>query len=289
MGHWSNLKKRIKNFITSPTEYTNAVNALAKETCKQSATILRQLEQTNELLDFLRGDYAAISEAIQIPQNQRMPKMRNGYTLAGRTIDKLLRDYSFQTVLDVGCGGGQHTSRFLQEHKEVYTIDIFESDFIREHKDELHAYIGDFNTYPFDRQFDCVWASHVLEHQLNVNVFLKKIHSVLKEDGVLAISVPPPKAMIVGGHVTVWNAGLLLYNLILAGFDCREASVLRYGYNLSVLVRKKTIDVLGELKYDQGDIRTLEQYFPKDIPFVHKKLDNAFDGDIERLNWDDAE
>ena len=49
-----------------------------------------------------------------------------------------------------------------------------------------------------------------------VYLFLKKVHSLLNEGGYLAIIVPPRKPFIVGGHVTIWNAGLVLYNLILA-------------------------------------------------------------------------
>lgn len=138
---------------------------------------------------------------------------------------------------------------------------------------------ADFNTHPFDQRFDCVWASHVLEHQLNVNLFLRKCHEILNDPGVLAVTVPPMKPKIVGGHVSVWNAGLLLYNLVMAGFDCRDAVVLKYGYNITAIVRKRGSLTLPELSLDTGDISKLEPYLPAGF---HEGMD----GDLEQVNVD---
>ena len=90
-------------------------------------------------------------------------------------------------------------------------------------------------------------------------------------------SVPPLKHQIVGGHVSLWNAGLLLYRLILAGFDCSNAAVKSYGYNISVVVRRRNIQ-LPKLIRDSGDIAQLSAYFPKPV-------NHGFDGRIDELNW----
>ena len=91
------------------------------------------------------------------------------------------------------------------------------------------------------------------------------------------ISVPPLRHNIVGGHVSLWNAGLLLYNLILAGFDCSEASVKQYGYDISVVVQKKEA-ILPELNYDHGDIEVLAKFFPM-------KVKQGFHGQLDEINW----
>jgi SAM-dependent methyltransferase len=124
---------------------------------------------------------------------------------------------------------------------------------------------------------DAIWCCHVLEHQRNVGAFLEKCYRDLRLGGWLAITVPPMKPEIVGGHLTLWNAGLLLYNLILAGFDCREASVKTYDYNVSVIVRKSPA-FIPELKMDFGDIEALAHCFP--VPVC-----NSFDGNIGSVNW----
>ena len=176
------------------------------------------------------------------------------------------RSLEFSTVLDIGAGDGSHAALFRDMGKCVDTCDIKDAD-----------YVGDYMTTFFPIRYDLVWCSHVLEHQLNVNEFLKKVAADLNEGGYLVVTVPPLKHEIVGGHVTLWNAGLLLYNLILAGFDCGQARVKQYGYNISVIVRYEPI-ILPKLKMDFGDIETLAPYFPMDVK-------NGFNGQIEELNW----
>src|SRR5690606_36120022 len=80
--------------------------------------------------------------------------------------------------------------------------------------------------------------------------------------GVLALTVPPLKSRIVGGHVSLWNAGLLLYNLVLAGFDCSRARILQYGYNISVILTKTPAELPRDLSFDRGDLRRLRPFLP---------------------------
>ena len=102
---------------------------------------------------------------------------------------------------------------------------------------------------------------------------------------LLAITVPPWKPQIVGGHMTAWNAGLLLYNLVVAGFDCSEArvsSVYASGpgyppYNISVMVRKKAAH-LPALRMDAGDIERLATFFPMPVA-------QGFSGELPAINW----
>jgi SAM-dependent methyltransferase len=205
---------------------------------------------------------------------------------SGLALRKLLDEYEFESVLDVGCGSGEHSERFLSAGKRVTAVDYGNSHYFRQNRGRIDVQIGNFNEMEFDTQFDCVWCSHVLEHQLNVQDFLTKVSAAAREGGVLAITVPPLKHRIAGGHVSLWNGGLLLYRLVLAGLDCHEARVLAYNYNISALVRKRSISVLGELEYDRGDIRKIRPYLPPSLDFLEDDpVDTPFDGAILRLNW----
>ena len=79
----------------------------------------------------------------------------------------------------------------------------------------------------------------------------------------------------------MWNAGLVLYNLILAGVDCsKECYIKQYDYNIGVIVRNvpNNIDSVP-ITYDGGDITNLlAKYFP------FEAFDGA-NGDIVELNW----
>ena len=110
-------------------------------------------------------------------------------------------------------------------------------------------------------------------------MFLKKIYSTISENGVLCIIVPPRKPFIIGGHASLWNGGLLLYHLILAGFDCSKAKLIQYDYNIVVILKKKKINKFPKLRMDVGDLDLLGKFFPK-------KISEGFNGDIMRINFD---
>ncbi|MDO3383256.1 class I SAM-dependent methyltransferase [Gilvimarinus algae] len=197
---------------------------------------------------------------------------------AGETLAYFLENFEFDTVLDIGSGSGAHSQIMADMGKVVTAVDYGTSVYFEGRESSYACLFGDYNSMEFDEQFDAVWASHILEHQLNPNIFLKKINRDLKEGGVLAVTVPPLKHQIVGGHVTLWNAGLLLYQLVMANFNCRNASIKSYGYNVSVVLKKEFIDLPSDLTYDQGDIKKLFKFLPNGTT-------EPFDGRIESLNW----
>ena len=170
-------------------------------------------------------------------------------------------DLEFSSVLDIGSGGGEHSRHFRNLSKKVTTVNL----------EPPADIVGDYLRLDLPRH-DLVWASHVLEHQPNPNLFLKKCFKDTKR--YFCVTVPPAKHDIVGGHLTLWNAGLLVYNMIIAGWDCRHAKVMTYGYNISVLVEKKKAE-LPTLYMDNGDIELLvNQDYELDIRAVDP--DNDF-------------
>jgi SAM-dependent methyltransferase len=167
-------------------------------------------------------------------------------------ILRLLSNYNFTSVLDIGSGEGEH-KKFLQFFgKHVVSVDLSkEADFI-----------GDFLEIEFDQKFDVIWCSHVLEHQRNVGIFLDKIYDVIKERGILAITVPiHPRERLMSGHLNSWSVPLLCYNLIMAGFNCKKAEILS-TYELSLIVQKElaTHNELG--KHSAVDFSDMLKYFP---------------------------
>ena len=190
-----------------------------------------------------------------------------------QALDRLLQYDDIKTVLDIGSGTGAHATALRNAGRQVTTISLQPPADV----------IGDFLRWENDRLFDAVWACHVLEHQADPGAFLRKCLDELRPGGVLAVTVPPLKHQIVGGHASLWNAGLLLYQLILAGFDCSDARVGTYGYNISVIVRKPIEPIrLPLLTQDCGDIFQLSPYFPA-------PLKEGFDGRLGNIRWTSPE
>lgn len=202
-------------------------------------------------------------------------------TLSAYSLQKLIRDYSFETVIDIGSGAGDHAKILHKYQKKVTALDFGTSIYAQKkanNYNEIEHIELDFFAYEPSHKFDCLWASHVLEHQSNPGLFINKCMQLVKEDGIIAITVPPMEEYVMGGHLTNWNAGLLIYNLVFNGIDCSDCSIMSYGYNISVIVRNRKRST-ANLTYDNGDITKLLQYFPKCINA------DLFDGRIRKWNW----
>ena len=141
---------------------------------------------------------------------------------------ELLKNYEFETVLDVGSGVGNHSRILRMAGKKVFSMDKFVD------AADIKVDILDFET---DQKFDCIFCSHVVEHQRNVGFFLDKIYSLLSDDGILCIAGPcHDPNLIVEGHLKTWTAAIALQNLVLAGFDCSDALI--YQIHETVVICK---------------------------------------------------
>lgn len=205
----------------------------------------------------------------------------NGLFLSDQALEQCLKLPGIDHVLDIGSGQGLHAKIFKDHGKRVTTLDASEHwgkpDILGSFSDHLTQ-----SRIMARGPYQLIWCSHVLEHQRNVGKFLDDIFRIMDHGSWLAVTVPPAKHEIVGGHLTLWNAGLLLYNLILAGFDCKKAMCKSYGYNISVIVQKKPIPNLDQLNLfmDCGDIEKLAPYFPMPVQ-------QGFNGHGSRANWPD--
>lgn len=195
------------------------------------------------------------------------------------SIQKIVQNLNFKTVLDVGSGEGLQKRFFESLGKKVSTCDYgFEKAAHCNHKSNAYDYVGNFINIDIDQKFDFVFSSHVLEHQRNVALFLEKKIDCCKPSGYICTVVPIRKPFITGGHCSIWNPGLLLYNFVLSGIDCSESYLEQRDYDICLVVPNKKFDIKSHhLTYDRGDVDKLMKYFPFD-------LTEPFNGDIMKIN-----
>ncbi|MBF7072245.1 methyltransferase domain-containing protein [Glaciecola sp. MH2013] len=183
--------------------------------------------------------------------------------LSDIALDYTLNNLEFNSVLDIGSGAGVHADIYASRGKSVTRFDFGKS---RAYTDKKDVIVGDFVSYEFSNKYDLVWASHVLEHTIHTHEFLTKLLAVSSQNGFVAITVPPAKSEFVGGHVTLWTPALLIYRMVLAGFDCKDAVVLNYGYNISVICAAKRNELdMNDLAWDFNDIERLSKWLPSDM------------------------
>ncbi|RPI14086.1 MAG: class I SAM-dependent methyltransferase [Ignavibacteriae bacterium] len=95
-------------------------------------------------------------------------------------------------VIEVGCGAGHILERIKQG--KLYGIDISEVQ-IKRAKERLGSRVNLQKTpgenIPFeDKFFDKILCSEVIEHVLDPVALLKEMRRVLKDDGILSLSIP---------------------------------------------------------------------------------------------------
>lgn len=166
--------------------------------------------------------------------------------------------YPWKSCLDIGSG----PETFIEGAK---TCDLGPSDFR-----------GDYLSFEFE-PFDAIWCCHTLEHTRNPGLFLEKIRRDVKPGGVVAITVPPYRHEVAGGHIHLGNEFHLIYNMVLAGFNCAKARVGVYAYNISVIVQREDTD-LPNLAMDEGDIARLARFFPW-------RIEQGMDGRLGSVSW----
>lgn len=116
------------------------------------------------------------------------------HPLKGR--GKLTYDWlpsNIDKLLDIGCSYGYYTRFYLNKCKEVYGIDPNE-DLIKIAKKRyprIKFKIGDAEKIPFkDDYFDVILLSDVLEHVNDEEKAINEVYRVLKNNGVIIITVP---------------------------------------------------------------------------------------------------
>lgn len=167
-------------------------------------------------------------------------------------------------LLDIGGAYGIH-ARYFRGRCPGLQVDVLD---VQAGSEPL-IYEGSYLDFKPAEQYDFLWCSHVVEHLRNPGLFFDKAYADLRDGGWLGVTVPPLKHQMTFQHVTLWNAGLLLIHLIHAGFDCSDAHVATYGYNVTVIVQKRS---------------TGEKPKQKCLPSVERK-GIYFQGEIQRVNW----
>lgn len=238
------------------------------------------------------------------------------------TVDyKLMQVGSGQRVLDVGCGNGRHTwAAYCLYDCEVMALDMLQADL---QKTRYTLYTadddrkngngnrwlvvrGDAMTLPLKNgSFDRVICSEVLEHVADDRRSVGELVRVLRDDGVIAVSVPTRLTESIywrisrqysrnpGGHIRIYKAKeikqlLRDYNLEIFGVRHKHSLhsiywLLRcmFGVNneKALIPRLYHSLLVWDLKARTRPVRLLDDLcnhlFPKSIVIYARKGENG--------------
>ena len=97
-----------------------------------------------------------------------------------------------QDILDAGCDGGALTEYLHRQGYHVVGLDITEEYILRnrERLPEIEWVWGAFEDTTYDEEFDTIICSEVLEHVMDIDVFLEVAARSLRHGGVFIGTVP---------------------------------------------------------------------------------------------------
>ena len=197
-----------------------------------------------------------------------------GCRLLNYVLDEL---ETVSTVLNVGVKHGIHSCLFMYEGHKVIGVSPMTPNVEHELFTYIEGMLEDIDP-PLISDVDVVWASMVLEHAQNVGDLLTKCRECLKPNGWFGVVVPSDKTdLLVDGHLSFWTPASLIYNMVMAGWDCKDARWYTQGRDIGLMVQRVDRPSV-ELDYDRGDLEKLQPYFP--VPFEHRKTDPWLEDNI---------
>lgn len=173
-------------------------------------------------------------------------------------------NFKMESVLDLGCGFCPYSDIFTNKGIKYTGVDVFDDHILESLNQHPSREIinSNFMEHDFgDRKFDCVYSSHVIEHVADTEAYIRKLSNLVSENGILCIIWPKPKPEIVGGHVHIFNPGLMYYNVTRTGIDCSDWVCLDKDYSYCIVGPCKKVPQ-PSLTYSNGEIEMLNKYFP---------------------------
>lgn len=172
------------------------------------------------------------------------------YRIILGVINNHVNSFTNKTILDVGCGAGTVSLYLANKGASIVGIDISrkaidsckKSARILKLKDKTQFICNTIEKIKFRRKFDVIICSEIIEHIPKDKAFLKRIHKLLKKNGLLILSTPSINAP--------------LYKVGLAqNFDKRVGHIRRYSKEqISDLVKKSGFRI-EEVKLTEGILR----------------------------------
>lgn len=129
-------------------------------------------------------------------------------------------------------------------------------------------------TYSLDPPVAGAFVCERLEEQPNLEDYLVALREAVALDGPIALVVPNVHHELVNDHVNLFTAGTLIYNLVRAGWNCRDAEVNFDKRFINVIVRRldlpepwpRTVDEAGRYM----PFKNVFQFCSSEFPEVYR-------------------
>lgn len=194
---------------------------------------------------------------------------------------QFIKKYNANNILEIGGASGNLSSKFLNSDTK-YTWTNIEPGNHTSNNDKIIIINDYFENYEFEKSYDAVVHSHVLEHIYDPLSFLKKINSVLDNGGYHFISLPNMRYWLSNGYVNTLmfehtyyiDEDVLESLLSIAGFSIVDKEI----NNHSLFVCCKKSEPQNKLTYNSENIKNLFLNYIsnlfEDVKKIKEKIDS---------------
>lgn len=297
-------KKIIKEKIDCPICDASNYSLLLKEDrynmgvetviCNQCSLIYINPRPTeSEMSDFYKLDYRKFYESIEVPTEEYI---KNGpfFKRASFVLNSLkcfLNDA--KTFIDIGCAEGSLIKMVEDNYSKIKTYGIEPSvgfgNFAKENVNG-DIFIGTYQNFikeNTEEKFDILATTHVLEHILNPNEYLKALGSLMHEQSILYIEVPnimDKRMKGIGnvhlGHVLSYDPRTIKILLENSGFEIIDI----FTKELPALTPAMAVICKSKSCHDFVDYPSKKDIHEKALLFV-KNIKNLESGIKQKKNF----
>lgn len=162
--------------------------------CKSCNLKQIDIEQAKGIEDYYNKDFWDRADYQEFTGTDFTDKKVQDLVLSWKSWYAYFKKYlsDRKTVLDIGSGTGISLVMLEKEGKNVTGIELDKRnvELINKKLKRGKCLFGFFEEINLDKKFEIIWSSHSFEHVKNPNIFLKKCHDLLNDDGILCIVVP---------------------------------------------------------------------------------------------------
>ncbi len=206
-----------------------------------------------EIEDFYKKQYHKDATGESSPPERLIHKSRR-FAKHRLTILRNFQDLSGTSLLDIGCSYGEFIYQARGLVKKAKGIEPGISFYNYGVKElGLDIFNGTFDEFlrSNSTQYDIITAFNVIEHLVNPKEFLRGIHGILKDNGILFIEIPDFKEHLLRRlflkkkfvqlfspfHLQYFSRATIEYLLNISGFNVELFDRSRWCYNRIIAKR----------------------------------------------------
>lgn len=179
-------------------DYAFNLNGFIHNACSGCSTLYVSPRLSDACIEELYSDayYSEMFTRSLLPAFEKRKQL-----IGRRKFDQSVFHWGGQgqgRILDIGAGIGEVIDVFRDEGWSTHAVEMNKVavQWLRE-RGHAEIFHGSLDNYATTKQFDIIMAWNVIEHVVNPDVFLKRVHDLLTPGGLFVSEVPHGQSLLI--------------------------------------------------------------------------------------------